>query len=344
MKKTLLLLIVAAAFAVLAWWLMRENFDAATPLTTADFAISDTSAVGKVEITTADGKTASIARGSGSEWRVNEKFPARKDAIDLILKTLHLLEIKHPVSAGSRENVIRMMAGRHSYVQVFDRNDKLIKAYYVGLMTPDQRGTYMLLERPDEGRSEIPYVMTMKTFYGYLTSRFFTDEKDWRSRTIIEYPELEINRVEVLNHVDEGRSFAVDMSNPKQLKMFNMPENTPVLSFDTLALQEYLVFYKKASCETWDLAFEPYQIDSILTRNADLEIKIQARNADENAHIRFFLRPAPEDQKMDDGSPAIYDREVIYGTTNGTELFRAQRYVWDPLLTAKQSFTSGSDF
>ena len=345
MKKTLILLLLALVIVGVVWYLMQDDRSAATPLTTADFAIADTSAVGRIDITSANGITASLSRLESPTWMINNKYPARRDGIDLILKTLHLLEIKHPVSSGSRENVIRMLAGRHSYVEVFDKNDKLMKAYYVGIMTPDQQGTYMLLELPKKGRMEIPYVMTMKGFYGYLTSRFFVDEKDWRDRTILRYPKMDMQRVEVWNHVHPEWSYAVDLSNPAKLKMYSLPDNTPVQAFDTLALQDYLLQYKRVSCETWDLAFEEYQIDSVLALNPHLEIRVEAKNPEKNKHVKFFLRPPPEGQLLDDGETlAPFDREILYGTMEGEYLFRAQRYVWDGILTPRHTFTGDLEF
>lgn len=339
MKKTLLLLLIAAVLAALAWWVLREDRSSAAPLTTADFAIQDTSIVGRVEIVNAEGNRADIARNEGHQWMINGKYPARKDAIDLILKTFNLLEIKHPVSSGSRENIIRMMAGRHSYVRVYNRKGEFMKGYYVGMMTPDQRGTYMVLERPGVGRTEIPYVMTMKTFYGYLTSRFFTDEKDWRSRTLFQYTNLDFKRVEVLNHLYPERSFAIEYGGGNDLSMYEPADNTPIPVFDTVNVKEYLLLYKKGSCETYDLAYEQHQIDSVLSLLPSFEIKVTANDPERSKHLRLYLRPAPENQMMDDNTPAVYDREIVYGTLDGEDLFRAQRFIWDAFLVPRQAFT-----
>lgn len=345
MKRTLILLLIAAVLAGLAWWMLREDRSSAAPLTTSDFAIADTSAIGKVEIVTSEGESATISRNGSHVWMVNDKYPARRDAIELILKTLKLIEIKHPVSAGSRENIIRMMAGRHNYVRVYNREGEFMKGYYVGMMTPDQSGTYMVLERPGVGRTEIPYVMTMKTFFGYLTSRFFTDEKDWRDRTLFSYTNLDFNRVEVLNHMHPDRSLAIEYSGGNDLRMYDPADNTPIQDFDTLDVKEYLLLYKKASCETYDLAFEQHEIDSILSLSPSFEIKVKANNPERSKHLKLYLRPAPEGQFMDDNvTPAVYGREIMYATLDGEELFRVQRYVWDPFLAPKQLFTNGLGF
>lgn len=344
MKKILILLFFAALLGGIAYWALSEDRSSAAPLTTSDFAIADTAAIGKVDISDAEGNRAIISRGEDDIWMVNDKYRARKDAIDLILKTLHLIEIKHPVSAGSRENIIRMMAGRHNYVRIYDREGNFIKALYVGIMTPDQQGTYMVLERPEIGRTEIPYVMTMKTFFGYLSSRFFTDEKDWRDRALIRFPELEFKRVEIKNHLYPERSFAVEYGGGNDLRMYDLPQNERITQFDTLAIKDFLLLFKSASCETYELAYTEHEQDSILAQSPSFEIIVEANDPERDVHLKLFLRPAPEGQLMDDNSPAIYGREIMYGTLDGEELVRIQRYVFDHLLPPKQAFTGELDF
>lgn len=345
MKKILLLILALVALATIVYFVSQKDRSSAAPLTTKDFVLEDTASVGRVVISDPDGKTIAVSRGADGVWMVNEKYRARLDAINLILKTLHLLEIKHPVGAKSRENVLRMMAGRHKYVKVYDREGDFLKAYYVGMQTKDERGTYMVLEQPDKGRTEIPYVMTMKAFYGFLTSRFFTNEQDWRDRFIIRYPELDINRVAVTNHLYPQRSFAIGYGGGNDLHMFDLPENTPVPRFDTSRVKDYLLLYKRAGCETYELAFEQQQIDSVLKLPPSFEIEVTANEPERSTHLRLFLRPAPPGQLEDDNvTQAEYDREIMYGTLDGEELFRVQRYVFDAFLPPKQAFTGELDF
>lgn len=343
MKRLIVLFLIAAALGVMVYLLMQDDFSSAAPLSTADFAIEDTSAVGKVTITDADGNEVSVERGKGDTWMVNDKYSARQDAIDLILKTFHLLEIKHPVGAQSRETIIRMMSGRHKYVRVYDRGGNFLKAYYIGMKTPDERGTYMVLEQPGKGRTEIPYVMTMKSFYGYLTPRFFTDEKEWRDRTLMRFPDLNFHRVEVINHVHEERSYAIEMEKGSEFKFQDIESGEYIAGFDTARVKDYLLLYKKMSCETYDLAFEQHQMDSILALPPSFEIKVDAHDPARNKHLRLFLRPASEKQKnrLPD---MIYDDVIMYATLDGEELFRVQRYVLDKYLVPRQAFTGELEF
>ena len=208
MKRLLSIFILLVLIATAIYLYYKDPYSTISS-PQSDFSIVDTASIGKIFIATTQGTQALIER-DGDRWRLNDKYQARQDAVNTILKTFRLIEIKHPVALNDREGILRLMAGRHTYVQVFNRNGEFIQAYYMGTMTADQRGTYMVLERPGIGRTEIPYVMTMKSFYGYLNSRFFTDELDWRDRIILRYPDLDINRVEVHNHLHPDRSFAIE--------------------------------------------------------------------------------------------------------------------------------------
>jgi hypothetical protein len=343
MKRLVLLLIAAILLLLAAWYVFNNKPGKSAPLVTSDFAIEDTAAVGKIELSDTEGRLAVINRGEGDVWMVNDKYRARVDAINLILKTLKLLEVKHPVSPGSRENVIRMMAGRHAYVKAFDRQGKFIKAYYVGIMTPDQQGTYMVLETKD-GKSDIPYVMTMKTFYGYLTSRFFTDETDWRDLTLFRFPKLDFNRVEIKNNLYPDRSFAITYGGGNDLALKELNPERPIEQFDTLQIKEFLLQFKKASCETYAIAIEKQAADSILKMPPSFELKITANQPENNVDLKLYLRPAPEGQKEDDNTLAVYDREIMYGTMDGKELFRIQRFLIDNYLPPVQLFKGEVEF
>ena len=113
-------------------------------------------------------------------WWVNGKFRARQHSVDLILKTIKKIKVKHPVAVTGIEYRLSKIASKHKKVEIYTGDGNLEKVYYIGGSTKDHQGTYMLLETPEDGRSDIPYVCHLPGFHGYLTPRFFTTEEDWR--------------------------------------------------------------------------------------------------------------------------------------------------------------------
>ena len=75
--------------------------------------------------------------------------------------------------------VVKEMASHNKKVEIYDKNGKLMKAYFVGGPSLDALGTYMLMEK-----AKTPYVTAIPGFQGVLDTRYTTDEQVIRSLTI----------------------------------------------------------------------------------------------------------------------------------------------------------------
>src|SRR5690554_340633 len=153
MKKLIPLIIVVVVVAGLAYYFSTS----VNPKTTADkaqtdFAIADTSDIGIIFIADRTGNTATLTR-TAEGWTINDKYPARADAVDILLKTFKNIYIQRPVPEEGQEQVNRVMATGSNKVEIYDLKGDLIKTWYVGHATMDKKGTYMLLETPRAGRS-----------------------------------------------------------------------------------------------------------------------------------------------------------------------------------------------
>ena len=86
--KNLIGLIILVIAGVGAYFLLNENngFSSKNTEDYKDFSIEDTAAVSKIFLSKANGESILLTRVNESDWTVNNKFGARKDGIDLILK------------------------------------------------------------------------------------------------------------------------------------------------------------------------------------------------------------------------------------------------------------------
>ena len=91
-----------------------------------------------------------------------------------------------------------------------------MKTWYVGTATPSHTGTYMVLETP-EGRGAKPYVVHMEGFTGYLSTRFFTSERDWRFTGLFNHPKRSLARVEVRHLNEDGQSYMLSSAKRRLL-------------------------------------------------------------------------------------------------------------------------------
>ena len=85
----------------------------------------------RIFIADKDGNSALIERVPGQRyWSLNGKYLARKDAVDLLLKTFRRVVVQRPVPAAELDNVNRLLAGRAKRLR-----------FIKGVRSPKKRGT-----------------------------------------------------------------------------------------------------------------------------------------------------------------------------------------------------------
>ena len=126
-----------------------------------DFAVKDTASITKIFLVDKAQKSVTLIRGSDNKWRVNSDYYARRDLIEVLLRTIHLIEVKSPISKASRNTVIKRLAAGATKVEIYQGDDQPSKVYYVGGATQNTMGTYMLLEG-----SSNPFITFVPSFYG----------------------------------------------------------------------------------------------------------------------------------------------------------------------------------
>ncbi len=342
MKKILpLLILVAIATALAFYFTTSVNTKGTSVKAQTDFAIEDTASIGKIFIADRQGRTATISRESGN-WLINDKYPAREDAVSTLLKTFKNIYIQRPVPKGAQEQVNRVMAGGSNKVEVYDRNGNWIKTWYVGHATMDKKGTYMLLESPKNGRSTAPFIMDLRGFIGMLNTRFFTNEDEWRSVRILVYPDMNLNEVDVFYPYDPNSSFKVKYGGGNAISLYEHGQTQPIQNFDTTLVKDYLLNFKLASFENYKTGLDQATQDSI---TASLPYQI-IRVADERRtrEIKLWKKAPREGDMEDDGvTPATEDSENIYAKCDNGELALAQRYVWDKFRAPLRVFVNSEN-
>ena len=168
--RIFVILVIVTVFTFLLWKMQEgTNGDLSSEATT-NFAIADTSLVTKIFIAGTNGESVLLERRSDTRfWTLNGKHLARKDATDLLLKSFARAEVKGAVPELKRSTVIRNLSGSGKKVEIYLGDDKLDKTWYIGTATPSHTGTYMLLETPEEGKSQEPFIVHLEGFVEYLS-------------------------------------------------------------------------------------------------------------------------------------------------------------------------------
>ncbi len=339
MKKNLILFIVLIAALAAAWFVYNKNTKstlASEPLT--NFAIEDTATVNKIIITDLQGSHAVLERIPGQAlWQLNKKYQARKDAVDLLLMTINRIRVRGNVSEKGRDNVMKLLVTGGKKVEVYTGGNEPAKIYYIGNPTEDHTGTFMLLEIPGIGRSEDPYITHIEGFTGFLSTRFFTSENEWRYTGIFEYPQLNFDRVQIVIHNNSNYSFEVNYKGGNDITLnggYIASNNTfslPVPQFDTLAVKDLLLLFKKVHVESYNTQLRPEAADSMRHVSPAFTIRLRENNGTEK-HIDLYLKRATKPTMDDMGNPIPWDRDHFYAHTQNDEFAMAQFYTFEPLV------------
>lgn len=330
-RQTTLFLIgaIAVVALVLLFFNRSEGDMARKPL--ANFAIEDTAAIDRIFIVDTDQNSILLRRDPNSRyWDLNDTLKARWDAVELVLKTFKRIKVKAPVPAEARENVIRLLAGSGKKVEIYQGGDRPTKTYIVGNATQDHTGTYMLLETAEDGRSTEPFIVHMEGFTGFLTTRFFTDVNEWRYTGIFDYPNLEFSKVEAIHHFNPMNSFSVEYKGGNDLTLFDA-NNAPAPVFDTLAVKDFLILFKKAHIETYNSHLSPPQEDSLRATSPTYTFRVTG-NDGEVRELSLYRKPKVTDIYDEAGNVDPWDQARMYSQCFG-EIGLAQLFVFTPMVS-----------
>ena len=178
MSKNLKILIALVILTGILYWLISRHSWSTFKGDLKEFSIKDTSKVTRMFFADKRGNKVLLQRNDQNIWMVNNKFKADPDKINLMLSTMHDVEVRNPITENEHNTVISILATQGIKAE-FYHAEKLIKTIYVGSSTPDQLGTYMLIDG-----SSLPYATHISGFVGYLTPRFITQEKLWKTKEI----------------------------------------------------------------------------------------------------------------------------------------------------------------
>lgn len=317
--------------AVAGYFFMSRN-TGTIPAELKNFAIKDTASIDKIFIADSDGNTVLLKRRT-SHWTVNDKYTARPHSVNLLLKTFNRLSVKMPVSKNALEPVIKRMATNSTKVEVYQGKDVPSKVYYVGAPTADNQGTHMLLQL-DGKKSSQPFIMHVPGFHGFLTSRFFTDELQWRNPLVFNAPFASIQKIKVHYYENAEASFQIERymdeitlkdHEGKQVDYFN----------DTL-MMDYLSRYDKVYYEAVNTELPDTYRDSILSSPPYFSISVEEITGKTNTLVAYHM---PNFKKIQDkdGKEFPYDVSRMYGYLND-ELFILIQFPTFNALTLPRSY------
>ncbi|MBC8267022.1 MAG: DUF4340 domain-containing protein [Flavobacteriales bacterium] len=317
-KNTFILLAILLLIIVLLWHLKLRNNDSSAAY---NFAISDTASISKIFIADMKGKSITLDREDGN-WRVNNRFKARENTVNILLKTIKNISVQRPVSESRYNMVIKDLATNGVKIEIYlNNNESPTKTYFIGNNTDDHTGTYMILKNQEQ-----PYIMHIIGFNGIMNPRYGLQGQEvnitiWRDRTIFDLNAKEITSINLINEKDLKSSFSIKNTNGNQM-LFNYQSKEEKIKKE--AIITYLNKYQEINCETFKKEHLKQQL-----KNSDKLYSLFVAHQNKVDSLIIYSMKKEGDAKTKEKNSTV---ERMYAILNDGDVMLIQNYVFNKLL------------
>ena len=335
-RSTLYLLVVVAALAALATWLILKNTNGTLREELRDFAVTDTASITKIFLADKNKNKILLERKSASEWTVNGTDKARPGGINQLLATVKNVSVRTRVAKSYYNLTVKDLAATGIKCEIYQGDaEKPMKVYYVGGSTQDILGTYMMLEE-----SSVPFVTEIPGFNGYLTPRYTTNLNDWKDRSVFSFQMADLVTLQIEYPSHPTHSFRIDQQNKRFI--IKSGDGSHILQQpDTAGLPNYLRFFGNLPFEDWDKHLDARQKDSLKasTPLAVITVTLQSGIKEEVVLHRMAASQRSLTQIDEKGEPLRYDLDRMYAfMRKGDELVVVQHYSFGKALRQLSDF------
>ena len=340
-KKTRLIVVLIALIAVF----IAVNNNSTSTLNDKDsnFSVRDTASVTKIFMAD-NGVNEVLLKRTQHGWLLNKKFPVNKRSVDFLLETIKKIKVKAPVSKASRNNVVKRLAGSSVKVEIYQYvprinlfnkvklfyHEKRTKVFFVGDVTQNNLGTYMLMEG-----AENPYIVYIPGFRGFVSVRFSPKLDDWKSHVVFNKNLSDIKSVEIINNKKPNESFNVKVIDAMgNYNITRLADGTTVSDYDTLKLLNFLTSFKDLRYESrLNAILPPQRIDSILHTRPIYKVTLVDIKNDTTRVIMFNKNKLPDAVTKAYEQLVPVDLDRFYGSiNNGQDFVLMQYYTFDKVL------------
>ncbi len=254
MKRSTLLIALFLLLGVGAWFALRQKNaqDSTIKSWDMEFAVPNTGDIYKIFIADRNNTSATLERKDGY-WLYNGKYEARPTAVQTLLQTIKSVRVQYVPTKSAEEGLVRSLATDGIKVELYDKSGDKIKVYYVGGVTADERGTYMIMDK-----SENPYVTHIPSFVGQLRVRYLLGDDNWRTRHVFNEKPEEIQSISVDYPQRKSAAFVLDKVSEAeyQVKPFYSTTRTIPTPQRKGVAEGYLLQFEAMIAEAHENGFE----------------------------------------------------------------------------------------
>jgi hypothetical protein len=340
MRKNRVTLIIALILLLTAGALFITSSTTTLRKNESDFSVRDTASVIKIFLADKNNNEVTLERSAGGTWLVDGKYLAQKEKIYSFLGTLNELRVRSPVPIAARNNVITRMSAIAKKVEIYQirprinifnfiklfPHEKLTKTYYVGDVTQDNQGTFMLMKGSEE-----PYIVHITGFRGFVASRYSTVKADWRDYTVFKTPINRIKSVELEFPLKPEESYRIDVRDNQNIILTSLLNNQIIQNYDTIRALNLLTSFEDVRFESLlaQLLKKEF-IDSVTASVPKTIITLTDKDGKVNKVIIFTKKGFADTYPENGAALEPMDIDRAYALVNDKEDFvLIQYYVFD---------------
>jgi len=321
-------------FVLLFFWACGGK-DSAMDTDYTQFKIEDTASIQKIVISNKGGNKVTLVR-SQSNWEIEGlHLPARGDLIDVTLSTLRRMEVKEFIPKNGQQEVFKRLSVYGTRVEVYGKKAEPIRTFFVGGPTQNHLGTYMMLQG-----SDVPVIVYVPGFRGYLTNHFNPSVLEWKTKQIFNHHIRDIASVQVIHHQRPEASFGIDVHSPSRFSLIQLQTGNLAPKADTSLIKVFLQNFKVLGFENW-VDVNASRMDSVEKKYALHTITLKDRNGRESK-VKLCAIPLPKGTLNMLGDPINIDVDRMYGILKNGEVTLCQFFTFDPVTVPIEYFQGGA--
>ena len=344
-KKNIILIVIVAILIIIAGILIGNNrYLSSLRGDAADFTVYDTASITKLFLADKSGNQVELER-EGMAWIVNNEYRANQSLVNEMLYTLTRMRIKRPVSVRQTDNIISQMATTNTKVEVYQMLPRInlfnkvklfyhetrSKVFYVGGVTQDNIGTYVLKEGGDK-----VYVAYLPMLNGSISSRFSANPTDWRNHIIFNARLNDIESVKLEINDDPDNGFIIKEGERYQYTM-NRLNGEPVEFSDNKVLN-LLTSFSDVRFEAFLYDIDSARRDSIINSPFQQRLTLTTKDGISRSVTTFRLITNSDiydysEDDIDQFTEMLNDPDHKYALlSEGNEFVLIQDFVFGKLL------------
>ena len=303
-----------------------------------EFAVTDTASIDKLFLADKHGATALLEKKGNGLWLINGKYPARFDAVQLLLTTFMRTQIKFPAPEAAQVNLLKSIASNGVKCEIY-QHGKLSKIWYIGHETQDLRGTYCLLQGSENEKPfDRVYAIEIPGFIGTVVPRFFLKEAEWRERKVLSLTPDKIKNVTLSMAGFPDSSYSINVLGPHTFDITTL-SGKKIQLFDTIAVKQYLSYFMSLYVEYWCTnSFLP-EIDSVRKTKDYLQLAITDVNNKKEVFKFYHKPPIAGHTEDENGKRLPFDPENMYMKfKEDTEFARVSVFLWGKIFQSPRYF------